>query len=126
MRRILFAIMMVLLLSGISISQSLQFHVYEAVMIPKGTEKSILYDADFTVIFTNEYILFKEINIKWEFIGNVFKVSKMEFYSYALGMDGVRCKVWFRAMGNGYALLGLEYEDYNFLYKMKIINIRRT
>lgn len=150
MQRILFAIIMVLLLSGISISQTLEFHAYKVamidsveesteslqyhaygvIMIDNKTKRSTSYTADFTIIFTDDYMIFKNNNIdsitRWEFIGNVFKITKTAFYTYAFDENGVRCRIWFKAQKDGYALLGIEYKNHNFLYRIKKINIRRT
>lgn len=137
MRRLLFAIIMVLLLSGISISKTIdstdsphmKFHAYGVIMIDNETKKSNSYTADFDVTFTDDSMTFRHFeksDITWQFIGHVFKVSKTAFYSYAFDASGVRCKVWFKAEGNGYALLGIEYDDKNFLYQLIIIKERKT
>ena len=122
MRRLLFILMAILLLPGTSISQTLlEFHAYGVTMTNNETKISTTYNANFTIIFTDEYMMFKESNIKWEFIGNVFRISQTAFYSYAFDANGVRCRVWFKAKTTEFALLGLEYEDNNFLYELKLI-----
>ena len=122
MKQLLFILMAILLLSGTLISQpSLEFHVYGVMMTDNETKISTRYKADFTVIFTDEYMLFKEPDVKWEFIGNVFRISKHSFYSYAFDENNVRCRIWFKAKKSGFALLGLEYENNNFLYELQQI-----
>lgn len=127
MKQLLFILMTILLLSGTLISQqSHEFHAYEVTMIDNETKIRTRYNTDFTVIFTDDYVLFKDPDRKWEFIGNVFRVSKTSIYSYALDANDVRCRVWFKAKKSGFAILGLEYEDKSFLYELERINTRNT
>lgn len=124
MKRFMFSLILALFLLCTTYAQEIVFNAYESQVIDNYTEEIYTFeDADF-LIFVDDYTMELTNGTKWYFKEELVEVSDGNFYVYAHGVDGKKCKIWFKIINGTDALIGVEYVDYSFLYKTKVLKIK--
>ena len=125
MKNILFTSIMLFLLSGMAVSQTLEFNATKFTMYNKVTKKDTSFNVDFVITITDGCVEFQETDQKWTYTGPVVHVSKTSFYGPARDNNGTLCKLWFDALTSKTGLFGIEYKNYGFIWKVHLLVIIR-
>lgn len=124
--KIIFTLIILCLLSGKIISQTIILNAVEITITNKITNQIASFNVDFIIIVTVDYMEFEGSKQKWTYVGPTVEVSEDSFYSPVRDSYGILCKLWFYVITFEEAMLGLEYKNYNFVYKVLVLKIEKN
>ena len=117
MKRFMFFMLILLVMSTTAIAQTMVFDVFRSTVTNQSNGESASLDVDFQILI-DDYHLVLGTAKTYTFTGDIVSTTTKQFYVYAIdGENGSKCRIWFTALGGQRANLDIEYSDFSFQYK---------